>query len=107
MINAFAHRIIESGQSIDVTVYKSFIEIYSPGRFPEGVKPEQFITEIRKPIRRNPLIARTLYYSRDMESFATGLKRICARGLWRCAGGGPAPGDFLAVFRLLRCGLVG
>ena len=79
VINAFAHRIIESGQSVDVSAYKSFIEIYSPGRFPEGVKPEQFITEIRKPIRRNPLVTRTLYYSRDMESFATGLKRIYGR----------------------------
>lgn len=28
------------------------------------------------PVRRNPLITRTLYYSKDMESFATGLKRI-------------------------------
>lgn len=28
------------------------------------------------PVRRNPLITRTLYYSNDMESFATGLKRI-------------------------------
>ena len=76
VINAFAHRIIESRQSVDIAIYKSFIEIYSPGRFPEGVQPEQFITEIRKPIRRNPLITRTLYYSKDMESFATGLKRI-------------------------------
>lgn len=76
VINAFGHRIIESGQSVEVAVYKSFIEIYSPGKFPENVTPEQFITEIRKPIRRNPLITRTLYYSKDMESFATGLKRI-------------------------------
>lgn len=75
-INAFAHRIIESRQSVDISIYKSFIEIYSPGKFPEGIQPEQFITEIRKPIRRNPLITRTLYYSKDMESFATGLKRI-------------------------------
>lgn len=30
----------------------------------------------QRPIRRNPLIARTLYYSKDMESFATGLKSI-------------------------------
>ena len=76
VINAFAHRIIESEQSVDISVYKSFVEIYSPGKFPDGVTPEQFITEIRKPIRRNPLITRTLYYSKDMESFATGLKRI-------------------------------
>ena len=43
----------------------------------DNVTPEQFITEIRKPIRRNSLITRTLYYSKDMESFATGLKCIC------------------------------
>ena len=59
-----------------MAVYKSFIDIYSPGKFPDHVTPEQFITEARKPIRRNPLITRTLYYSKDMESFATGLKRI-------------------------------
>ena len=76
LLNAFAHRIIESAQSVEVAIYKSFIEIYSPGKFPNHVTPEQFITEVRKPIRRNPLITRTLYYSKDMESFATGLKRI-------------------------------
>lgn len=76
VINAFGHRIIESGKSVEVAIYKSFIEIYSPGKFPEGVTPQQFITEIRKPIRRNPRITRTLYYSKDMEIFATGLKRI-------------------------------
>lgn len=76
IINAFAHRIVESGQAVEVAVYRSFIEISSPGKFPEGMTPEMFIKEIYPPIRRNPLIARTLYYSKDMESFATGLKRI-------------------------------
>lgn len=76
VINAFGHRLVESGQSVEVAIYRSFIEIYSPGKFPDGLTPETFIKEIRKPIRRNPLITRTLYYSKDMESFATGLKRI-------------------------------
>lgn len=76
VVNAFAHRRIESGQSVEVAVYRSYIDIYSPGTFPENVTPEMFILENRKPIRRNPLITRTLYYSKDMESFATGLKRI-------------------------------
>ena len=76
VINSFGHRLVESGQSVEVAVYRSFIEIYSPGKFPDGMTPEMFIREIRKPIRRNPLITRTLYYSKDMESFATGLKRI-------------------------------
>lgn len=42
-----------------------------------GVKNNgDVIKESRRPIRRNPLITRTLYYSKDMESFATGLRRI-------------------------------
>ncbi len=76
VINAFAHRIIESMQAVDVAVYKSYVDITSPGKFPDSVTPEQFITEPLTPIRRNPMITRTLYYSKDMESFATGLKRI-------------------------------
>ncbi len=76
LTNAFAHRCIESGQSVEIAVYRSFIDIYSPGKFPEGLTPEMFITEAIPPVRRNPLLTRTLYYSQDMESFATGLKRI-------------------------------
>lgn len=76
VINAFAHRLIQSGQSVEVAVYRSFIEIYSPGEFPSGMTPEMYINEIHKPYRRNPLVTRTLYYSQDMESFATGLKHL-------------------------------
>lgn len=45
--NSFAHRLIQSGQSIEVAVYRSFIEIYSPGEFPPGLTPEMYIKEIR------------------------------------------------------------
>lgn len=74
IINVFVNRRIESGQNVEVTVLCGYIA--SPGKFPDGVTPEEFVNEDKKPIRRNPLITRTLYYSKDMESFATGLKRI-------------------------------
>ena len=35
MISAFGHRLIEFVQSLEATIYRSFIEIYSPGKFPE------------------------------------------------------------------------
>ena len=47
-----------------------------PGSFPEGFEPQDFIDRPERPIRRNPKIARILYYSKDIESFGTGLKRI-------------------------------
>ena len=76
IINSFGHKMFGSGQSNEVAVFKDRIEIYNPGPFPTGVTPEVFIEGNSRPVRRNPLITRTLYYSKDMESFATGLKRI-------------------------------
>ena len=76
VINAFAHRQIESGQSIQIMVYRNRIEIYSPGAFPEKISPEEFAEGNQKAIRRNKLITQALYYSKDMETFASGLKKI-------------------------------
>ena len=63
-------------QSNEITIFKNRIEIYNPGAFPANKTPESYVVGNQRPIRRNPLIARTLYYSKDMESFATGLKRM-------------------------------
>lgn len=76
IINSFGHKLFDTGQSNEIAVFKNRIEIYNPGAFPDGLTPEMFIEGKSRPIRRNPLITRTLYYSKDMESFATGLKRI-------------------------------
>lgn len=58
------------------TVLNQFVEIYNPGVFPEGLEPRDYIERAERPIRRNPKIARMLYYSKDIESFGTGLRRI-------------------------------
>ena len=76
IINSFGHKLFEAGQANEVAVYRDRIEIYSPGEFPQNHSPESFVKENKAPIRRNALITRTLYYSQDMEAFATGLKRI-------------------------------
>lgn len=52
------------------------IEIYHPGAFPKGLELQDYIEQIEHPVRRNPKIARIFYYSKDIESFGTGLKRI-------------------------------
>lgn len=74
--NSFGHRMFEGGQSNEIAIFKNRIEIYNPGAFPANKTPESYLLGNERPVRRNPLIARTLYYSKDMESFATGLKRI-------------------------------
>lgn len=76
LINSFCHKDYASGQSNEVTIYRDRVEIYNPGAFPDGYEPQDFIVKSERPIRRNPIIARMLYYSKDIESFGTGLKRI-------------------------------
>ncbi len=76
LLNSFCHKDYASGQSNEVAIYKNRIEIYNPGAFPEGFDPQDFIEKAERPIRRNPKIARILYYSKDIESFGTGLRRI-------------------------------
>ena len=76
LLNSFCHKDYASGESNEVAIYKDRVEIYNPGSFPDGYEPQYFIDQPSRPIRRNPLIARTLYYSKDIESFGTGLKRI-------------------------------
>lgn len=76
LLNSFCHKDYASGQSNEVAIYKDRVEIYNPGTFPEGYEPQDFIDNAERPIRRNPKIARILYYSKDIESFGTGLKRI-------------------------------
>ena len=76
LLNSFCHKDYASGQSNEVSIYKDRVEIYNPGAFPEGYEPQDFIERAERPIRRNPKIARILYYSKDIESFGTGLRRI-------------------------------
>lgn len=76
LLNSFCHKDYASRQSNEVAIYKDRVEIYNPGAFPEGFDPQDFIDRSERPIRRNPKIARILYYSKDIESFGTGLKRM-------------------------------
>ncbi len=76
LINSFCHKDYGACQSNEVAIYKDRVEIYNPGAFPAGYEPEDFITGGERPVRRNPLITSILYYSKDVESFGTGLKRI-------------------------------
>ena len=76
LLNSFCHKDYVSGESNEVAIYKNRIEIYNPGTFPEGMDPIDYIERVERPVRRNPKIARMMYYSKDIESFGTGLRRI-------------------------------
>ena len=81
IINSLIHRDFKNPKSNEVAIYKDRVEIFNPGEFPEGYKPEDFIKE-EGSIPRNPLIANTLYLSKDIEKWGSGFRRItevCAK----------------------------
>ena len=76
LLNSFCHKNYRTPQNNEVAIFSNRIEIYNPGPFPIGITPEDFIKGEGRSIHRNPLLARIMYYSKDIENFGTGLQRI-------------------------------
>ena len=74
--NSLCHRDYTNPKGNEVAIFKDRVEIYNPGFFPDGVNPEDFFTGDEKSILRNPLIAETMYKSKDIERWGSGIKRI-------------------------------
>lgn len=77
LFNAFCHRDYEDEAAIQVDIFWNAVDIYSPGLFPSGLTPEDYLSgEVTASKPRNQLIAATLYKSGDIETYGTGLQRI-------------------------------
>ena len=76
LINSYCHRDYRSSQNNEITIYSNRVEIYNPGTFPEGLTPQDFIKNRERSVKRNPFLAQLMYYTKDIESFGTGLLRI-------------------------------
>ena len=76
LINSIIHRDFKNPKSNEIAIYKDRVEIFNPGEFPEGYMPEDFIEGKEGSMPRNPLIANTLYLSKDIEKWGSGFKRI-------------------------------
>ena len=76
IVNSLCHRDFNNPSDNELAVYRDRIEIYNPGQFPYDHSPEEFIKGREKSIPRNPLIADTFYYAKDIERWGSGFKRI-------------------------------
>ena len=78
VINAFCHRDYTSTLAVQVDIFPEKIEIFNPGHFPQEIRPECLLELNEFPISKSPnqLIAQTLYRSKDIESYGTGIRRI-------------------------------
>ena len=76
IINSFCHRDYYAPESNYIALYKNRIEITNPGKFPEGLTPQDFIEGDHESVLCNPLIADILYKSKEIEHWGSGLRRI-------------------------------
>ncbi len=74
--NSLCHRDFSNPKGNEVAIFKDRIEVYNPGLFPEEINPEDFFSGHEHSILRNPLIAETMYKSKDIERWGSGIKRI-------------------------------
>jgi len=74
--NSLCHRDYSNPKGNEVAIFKDRIEIYNPGLFPKEIDPEDFFSGHEHSILRNPLIAETMYKSKDIERWGSGIKRI-------------------------------
>ena len=72
--NALCHRDYTTGTAVEVNVYMDFVEVVSPGLFPEGDAPENHLAGGDGGLKqRNPGIAQALFRSGMIEQYGTGI----------------------------------
>ncbi|MFZ3167233.1 MAG: ATP-binding protein [Candidatus Methanoperedens sp.] len=76
IVNSLCHRDYNNPKGNEIAIFKDRIEIYNPGQFPEEYSPFDFIKGEERSILRNPLIAHTLYLSKEIERWGSGIRRI-------------------------------
>lgn len=76
LVNSLCHRDFRVPKGNEIAIFKDRVEIFNPGDFPDGYKPQDFIRGEERSIPRNPLIAGVLFLSKDIEKWGSGLRRI-------------------------------
>ena len=76
VLNSLCHSSFDVTVNNEIYITPTKVVIFNPGTFPSGYNPEDFAYNGVESVLRNPLISRTLYYSNDIDSWATGFRRI-------------------------------
>ena len=79
MINALCHRSYDSiSGSVSLAIYDDRVEIVNPGRFPNGITPDNIkTTHESKPY--NPVMAGVLYRTAWLESWGSSQPLGCLK----------------------------
>ncbi|MDP3728875.1 MAG: ATP-binding protein [bacterium] len=76
IVNSLCHRDYSIRKGNEIAFYKDRIEIFNVGQFPEDKDPEDYLQGKSESVLRNPLIANTLFLSKDIEKWGSGIRRM-------------------------------
>lgn len=76
VMNSLCHSSFATTVNNEIYLTPSKIAVFNPGTFPSDYSPEDFAYKGVESVLRNPTIAKILYYSNDIDSWATGFRRI-------------------------------
>ena len=78
IVNAVVHRDYVSNGSVQVMLFKNRLEVWNPGRLPQGVTVANLSQE-HKSIPVNPILARPVYLAGYVEQLGTGTTDLIKR----------------------------
>ena len=76
VLNSLCHSSFDTTVNNEIYITPTKVVIFNPGSFPSGYEPKDFAYNGVESVLRNPLISKVLYYSNDIDSWATGFRRI-------------------------------
>ena len=76
VINALIHRDYAVPGDIQVRLHDDRLQVWNPGRLPEGIRPDQLLIPNHPSVPRNPLLARAFYFAGLIEQWGTGTTRM-------------------------------
>ncbi len=76
VVNSLCHAKYNTNTTHEIAITPKKVSVYNPGNFPYGATPEDYVYRNLRSVTINPLIANTLYLSKNIESWGTGIKRV-------------------------------
>lgn len=76
VLNCLCHSSFDATINNEIYITPTKVVIFNPGTFPSGYEPKDFAYNGAESVLRNPLISRVMYYSNEIDSWASGFRRI-------------------------------
>lgn len=76
VLNAINHKLYESGNPIQISVYEDHIVVFNQGKWPEDITLESLYEEKHSSYPHNPSLTSTFFNAGEIEAYGSGFKKI-------------------------------